>query len=473
MPTHLTEKLKKLNEQQEKSSVNQEGETTAEIEYLAVDHAPKKEEDSMKVNKKDERVFVYFESKKEGLLTVKKCSVKEYEKHANSKVIKLAFFVKNSESEDFLNKCKEKLKELSVDLKGNTAIVNGLKNCFQNSSAYSFEVFQDYRSTKHAFDENTGLSISTVLTDLKSIIDKADSYSARSESLAGISKNLSKLKVQYEKSTSTDDFSALLAALNSSEPMLDSEITRLNTGDELDRFKVKINQLEKKLEEICPKSGLFSGEIHDERTKVTNDIKTLTSFMKAKIQENSTTQATDILTIVNLDKPEREYGELVNRVNVLEETINNSIRKQAEEAIKSAVYKENSSITVEMLEFYSKEIGTACLAIENYKSSSGIKNEILGKIIEDTRQLESEIKGGASREGIQEKVSEIRSYISSSIDKLNKNNGISFLLKYAKSGELAGELASKLDSFLLKFQVSSEQTVDFEASSTQQIQPRL
>ena len=48
-----------------------------------------------------------------------------------------------------------------------------------------------------------------------------------------------------------------------------------------------------------------------------------------------------------------------------------------------------------------------------------------------------------------------------------------FLLKYAKSGELAGELASKLDSFLLKFQVSSEQTVDFEASSTQQIQPRL
>ena len=64
MPTHLTEKLKKLNEQQEKSSVNQEGETTAEIEYLAVDHAPKKEEDSMKVNKKDERVFVYFESKK-------------------------------------------------------------------------------------------------------------------------------------------------------------------------------------------------------------------------------------------------------------------------------------------------------------------------------------------------------------------------------------------------------------------------
>ena len=318
MPTHLTEKLKKLNEQQEKSSVNQEGETTAEIEYLAVDHAPKKEEDSMKVNKKDERVFVYFESKKEGLLTVKKCSVKEYEKHANSKVIKLAFFVKNSESEDFLNKCKEKLKELSVDLKGNTAIVNGLKNCFQNSSAYSFEVFQDYRSTKHAFDENTGLSISTVLTDLKSIIDKADSYSARSESLAGISKNLSKLKVQYEKSTSTDDFSALLAALNSSEPMLDSEITRLNTGDELDRFKVKINQLEKKLEEICPKSGLFSGEIHDERTKVTNDIKTLTSFMKAKIQENSTTQATDILTIVNLDKPEREYGELVNRVNVLQ-----------------------------------------------------------------------------------------------------------------------------------------------------------
>ena len=113
MQTHLTEKKKKLNEQQEKSSVNQEGETTAEIEYLAVDHAPKKEEDSMKVNKKDERVFVYFESKKEGLLTVKKCSVKEYEKHANSKVIKLAFFVKNSESEDFLNKCKEKLKELA------------------------------------------------------------------------------------------------------------------------------------------------------------------------------------------------------------------------------------------------------------------------------------------------------------------------------------------------------------------------
>ncbi|RDH40247.1 MAG: hypothetical protein CFE62_004760 [Candidatus Aquirickettsiella gammari] len=472
MPTHLTE-IKEMIEQQEKSSVNQKGETTAEIEYLAVDHAPKKEEDSMKVNKKDERVFVYFESKKEGLLTVKKCSVKEYEKHANSKVIKLAFFVKNSESEDFLNKCKEKLKELSVDLKGNTAIVNGLKNCFQNSSAYSFEVFQDYRSTKHAFDENTGLSISTVLTDLKSIIDKADSYSARSESLAGISKNLSKLKVQYKKSTSTDDFSALLAALNSSKPMLDSEIARLNTGDELDRFKVKINQLKKKLEEICPKSGLFSGEIHDEGTKVTNDIKTLTSFMKAKIQENSTTQATDILTIVNLDKLEREYGKLVNRVNVLEETINNSIRKQAEEAIKSVVCKENSLIRrVEMLEFYFKEIGTACLAIENYKSSSGIKNEILGKIIADTRQLESEIKGGASREGIQEKVSEIRSYISSSIDKLNKNNGISFLLQYATSGKLAGELASKLDSFLLKFQVSSEQTVDFEASSTQQIQPK-
>jgi hypothetical protein len=460
MPTYSTEKLEKLDEQQEKSSVNQEGETTEKIEYLAVDNAPKEEEDSMKVNKKDERVFVYFEYKKEGLLTVNKCSLKKYEKHANSKVIKLAFFVKNSESEDFLDKCKKKLKELSVDLKGNTAIVNGLKNFFQNSSAYSFEEFQDYPSTKHAFDENTGLSISTVLTDLKNIIDKADSYSARSESLAVISKNLSKLKVQYEKSTSTDDFSALLAAINLNKPMVDGEIARLNNGCKLGEFQEKINNLEKNLEKICPKSGVFSGEIHHERTKVTDDIRTLTLFVKAKIQENSITQATGILRIVNLDKPEREYGELVNRVNVLEEKINNSIRKGPEEAIK-----------LQMLKFYSKEIRTACLAIENHKPSNGIKNEILSNIIKYTRKLESEIKGGASREGIQEKVSEIRSYISSSIDKLNENNGIYFLLKYGKSGELAAKLASKLDSFLLKFQVSSEQTVDFKASPTQKIQP--
>jgi hypothetical protein len=452
--------VKETSGDQEKKSILEVLKTV----YLAVELKKEKEADSLEINK---RKFVCLESNSDGL-SVKKYDHKEFRNVIKSdrKEIYLALYVKESECDIYISKCKETLKNLvKGDVDNKVKIIRETIEQISNNGIYQFVEFHKLMKVYH---EGTGLHIPTVLSDLETTLDNAGKYKNRLNTLDGIVQKLLQRKKQYEQIKSDEHFIELCNEFCSSRFVINNAIIQLNNMDKLDGFQRKINELRESLNEICPKEGKFSGEIHEVRNQINKAIEALTAFLNAKIKEDSVLNAGEEIGDLSELK---EYTTLVDRVNVLKEEINEILR-EAEEATK--IVEKDNQMKATMLQIYSEQIKPALLAIEEHKEKTSVdKKEILENIITNTKNLEDEInQERPSEENIKKIITDVKSLISKNIDMLNKNNGISFLVKNAKSGELVKELDSELSKFLSKFQMSSDKTVNSEVSSVQQIQPR-
>lgn len=413
--------------------------------YLAIDLLGK-EEDHLEISK---RKFVCLESFSNKLI------VKGYDhrrflaKDENIK-IHLALYVKGDKQKELLDKFNSKLTEL-VDFNDDEKIVEFRE--FVKKLSKNVNGFDHYKELIEAYDKETGLHVDTVLKELKSLIERAASYVNRSVGLADSSKELSKLLAEWHKGINVGkvSISDLLEKFNFLQPVVNSEIDRLNNEDNLKKLQKNLDNLRVDIEAKCPENSLFSGEIHKKRFELNEDIEGLAKLIEITIKKNSIAK-----TSVNIQPLQTKYKELEEGFLPLKEEIE-KLPKPIEKNTQNIVDEKDRQMKSAMLETYFKKIVPALKAIEDHKgvTKSTDKKAILETIITDVNQLQGEIAGSV-KEAIQAKAKSIVSYIDENY--LNLATARGFFAPKGTSGYLVESLKLILNNMFLLQEPSSELT---------------
>ncbi len=471
MPIDLSQKSeqKNSNAEQDKKNISKIGEAA---NYIVVNFLQKKKEGSLK----NKRVLVCIELDRKEKLKIKKYTTDSFEKYAENKNKKLAFYVKDSESEAFLSILNRECKELLVDLKDNNKIVAKLKARFCDDDNYQVKEFKDYPSMKHAFDEKTGEYNKDIIKRLKSYVDNAKEESS---SLSNA------LNSQYSIALSPEDKTKLEKHMSEMEKILGqaeskNELSLSEKENELisihDKFNAEIKVLSNKcsvqslgknsleLLEKCgrliPKDAKFiAGEIITINAKIEElkvKLKELPEMIIA-LQVSEVAEATE----KNIKDLTNKFEEYSNEHADLEKEIKKLVEKP-EENTQIVVDEQERQTKAVMLKTYSEQIKPALLAIETHKEkTSEYKKGILERIITEIKQLEDEVKLSI-KDTIKDKVSSIVSYINGNYNNLATPTGL-FASK-GTSGRLVQNLKSNLEIFMLA--ISQIETLSLEASPT-------
>ena len=462
MPVDLSKKSEQENSnaEQDKKNISKIGEVA---NYIVVNFLQKKKEGSLK----NKRVLVCVELDRKEKLKIKKYTTDSFEKYAENKNKKLAFYVKDSESEVFLSILNRECKELLVDLKDNNKIVAKLKARFCDDDNYQVKEFKDYPSMKHAFDEKTGEYIGDIIDRLKSYVvmceakfnelsEKYNTELSKEDELKIESyiSGMQQIVVQAE-SKNRYSLSGEESDLISKSNKFEEEIKLLNNKYFLESIKNKVTALLKECDYLIPQNAkIIAGEI----IAINKKIEILREKLKALSGMINTPQASR-LAEENITDLTNKFEEYSNEYADLEKEIKKLVEKP-EENTQSVVDEQERQTKAVMLKTYSEQIKPALSAIETHKENTSVdKKGILERIITDIKQLEDEVKLSI-KDAIQDKVSSIVSYINENYNNLATPRGL--FAHVGMSGRLVQDLKSSLDGFMLA--ISQIQTLSLEAS---------